>query len=126
MMMQQALIDTGLSFKVRFDSGGHGGGRGWIGYNLNDMEYFVTVGYNEPEKLTFETYKRLVEQGKFDRKSGYLLSERRKPLKWCIDLDLASPKLDFLNQPKAKQIDLIRDFLVNSWKIAQSISEPWT
>ena len=109
----------GKNFQVRFDSGQHNGG--WIGYNLNKMDYFIQVSVSQPEKLIFNTYRRPFDPALWDGAVGRYRRDR-SPNRWENVLDLAAPEPGFFDLEKTQQFDLIQKFVQDSIEAAEKCS----
>lgn len=120
LIMGEALAgardENGLPFKLKFDMGKHEGG--WIGYNLNSMDYFVQISVSNPEKLVFQAYRRPFDPRLWDEKVGRYRHDC-KPMRWENELDLAAPEIGFFKLEKLRQFELIQSFVQFSLKEAE-------
>lgn len=120
-LMDQALQVLQLSERPRLDSGKPHGG--WIGYNINSMEYFFCIYFKDPDAIVFETFDREVDQEACSGRGGETFVSWGA-LRWRDILDLADPTVDFFTKPKGTQINILERFVRDSFDTAQIISRP--
>jgi hypothetical protein len=103
--MEEAASNLRTSPKVILDSGKHDGG--WIGYNINSMEYFFVVELKADNVIYLQAYKRKInDEGRKYMKQKY--GEVGDSSKWWV-----KKKIDngFFNKSKRDQLLEISDFL---------------
>jgi len=112
--------ETGAKFRLYFDTGKHNGG--WIGYNLNNMAYFVFLFISQPETLIFQTFNRVVDFSRWDQKVGY---KRKLFGKWGWEnkLDLLASEAKFFDLSQDAQLQWIRSFVQSSLEEVQKFSD---
>jgi hypothetical protein len=116
--MKDALTALEGKVKFRFLSGQHKGG--WIGFSLNRMDYFLSIYYENPEIVVFDTFSFKIDQLKFDGKLGKIWQEGKR-LRWMNELNLVSDEIKFLSQAKESQISILKDFIKQSYNYVQKI-----
>jgi hypothetical protein len=120
MMMDEVLASLNITPQPKLDSGQQGAG--WIGYNLNGMEYFFYINYDAPDHAGFETFGRVVKEGDISPRIGkFVTSSGRR--KWVHTLDLASPQVDFFEKSKENQIRILKEFVIQCLEQAKLISD---
>lgn len=98
----------GKSFRIKFDTGKHGSG--WIGYNLNNMDYFVELRFSQPETLVFQAYHQPFDVNRWDKKIGRYRGDK-KTKSWENELDLNAPTINFFELGKAQQLEVLQKFV---------------
>jgi hypothetical protein len=120
MMMDEVLASLNITPQPKLDSGQQGAG--WIGYNLNGMEYFFYINYDAPDHVGFETFGRVVKEGDIPPRIGkFVTSSGRR--KWVHTLDLASPQVGFFEKSKEDQIRILKEFVIQCLGQAKLISD---
>ena len=119
--MEQSVADLGSISKPRFDTGKHQGG--WLGYNINSMEYFYCIYLKEPEVICFEANKRKLLPDQWDKESGEVF-ETKHGIYWRNKLDLNEKTRDFFNRPTSTQLGILEEFVRTSYDLAKSFTEP--
>ena len=119
-LMDLALNALPADRQVKFDSGKHHGG--WVGYNINSMEYFFTFYLTEPEALFFETFGRVFVEEAWDRKAGETYVSIRKR-RWRTRLDLASEPA-FSGASERDQVAVLERFVRDGYEQAQRFTKP--
>jgi hypothetical protein len=122
LLMDEAIAGMALPRPAKFDSGQPTKQEaGWIGYNLNQMEYFYFLFLDHPERIVFEIMRRkiIVEEVELGR-----LENRFGGLVWFHELNLNDPAVDFFKgKNKAYQLKILEDFLRESLCYAETISQ---
>lgn len=85
-------------------------GGGWIGHNVNNMEFFFVIYLLDADILVFETFNHGIDPDKFNGQRGAIF-EAYGGKKWMNELDTASPELDFFSKSSHEQIVILEEFL---------------
>jgi hypothetical protein len=118
LLMRDALTVLENRVKSRFLSGQHKGG--WMGFGLDSLDYFLSIYYENPDIVVFDTYNFRINQLKFDGKLGKTWQEG-KHLRWMNELNLVSDEFDFFSVTKESQMRILRDFIKQSYNYVQKI-----
>jgi hypothetical protein len=117
-LMKDALTVLENKVKFRFLSGQHKGG--WMGFGFNRMDYFLSIYYENPEIVVFDTYSFKIDQSKFDGKLGKTWQEGKR-LRWMNELNLVSDGFDFFAETKESQMRTLKNFIRQSYNYVQKI-----
>jgi hypothetical protein len=104
----------------KFDSAPHMA-RPWIGFNLNDGDYFLFVSLNSPERITLQRYRGGVDPASFDGALGELDIRADRIIRWRVSLDLCQLDPDFFTQPPTTQVKILSDFVENGLVYGQTL-----
>jgi len=117
-LMGDALDAFKGKVTYRFLSGQHKGG--WMGFSLNNMLYFFSIYYENPEIVVFDTFDFKIDELKFDGKIWKTWTVGRR-LRWMNELNLVSDEIDFFSQTKESQMRILKDFIKQSYNYLQKI-----
>ncbi len=119
-LMREAINTIPDITQIWFGVGAHRGG--WIGFNLNNMDYSFSIGFRKSDKMTleFNTYSLKIDKSKFDKKMGTVWTESGR-LRWANVLNLLTIEKDFVNNSKEYQMHVIGDFLKESYEYAKTL-----
>lgn len=124
LQMQHVLSHAEGVRVYRLDSG-YSKPRPWIGFNVNDMEFFFFLWLESPETLVVQRYKGGVDPASFDGSLGELDSESDGTVRWLNRIDLQDPAVDFFEKDRAEQVTVIADFFRQAFRFGRSLrSEP--
>jgi hypothetical protein len=113
-LMREALIS--IKIKPRLESGQNKGG--WAGFVFNEIDYCFFIPYAQPENIVFETVNLDINPDKFDGELGNLWQEGKK-VRWKTELNLA--EINFFSKDKKSQLNIIEEFLKQSYKYSKLI-----
>lgn len=116
-MMRAAWVEFNPGHGIMFGSGKHAGG--WIGWNINQMDYFFSVAYSNPERLDFHLYSG-VDKDKWDNVTGDL-ELQDGAWRWRSSLDLAAKEESFFDKSAAAQRERMVEFIRESYDYAQNL-----
>jgi hypothetical protein len=91
-----------------------------MGFSLNNMLYFFSIYYENPEIVVFDTFDFKIDELKFDGKIGKTWTVGRR-LRWMNELNLVSDEIDFFSQTKESQMRILKDFIKQSYNYLQKI-----
>lgn len=111
LMMEEALRRAAPDRSAKLDSGQQEGG--WIGYNLQDMHYYLYVRLSRPEVVVFQDYTGSILREAIPRDRGHAKTTAGRTT-WNNELDLASSETSFFTAPKSEQLRLLEDFFLTS------------
>jgi len=117
-LMKDALTVLENKVKFRFLSGQQKGG--WMGFGFNRMDYFLSIYYENPEIVVFDTFSFKIDQSKFDGKLGKIWQEGKR-LRWMNELNLVSDEFNFFSETKESQMMILKDFIKQSYNYLQKI-----
>jgi hypothetical protein len=117
-LMGDSLTSLGKKVTFRFLSGQHKGG--WMGFSINNMDYFFVLYYENPEVVVFDTFSFKIDQQKYDGSVGKTWSEGKR-LRWMNELNLVSNDFDYFSQSRETQLKVLIDFLKQSYSYVQKI-----
>jgi hypothetical protein len=114
--MMNHVIDSSLCSKksIRFGAG-QGEGMGWLGWNIDSMQYFFYIRVASPEVVVFLAYYAPTDPEKYNESVGRLFQENNQWL-WEIELDLNES--GFFNLKKSAQVSMLVKFVQNSYTMA--------
>ena len=76
---------------VKFGSGS-GEGMGWLGWNIDALNYFFYVRVSHPDTVVLQTYN--IDKSKYDNSHGRVYKDG-KAWSWDAELDLVAQDTDF-------------------------------
>ncbi len=92
----------------------------WVGYSVDRMAYYFYVNIRDPEVLIFQRFKGGVDPTTWDNTTGWMSDSYGKP-RWSDQIDLASPDVGFFTHSKAKQVEILEEFLARSLAFARTL-----
>jgi hypothetical protein len=103
LQMERVLAKASGVKSHKFDSGPNMADP-WIGFNVNDFDYFFCVSLGEPEQISLERYRHSVDRRWFDGSFGRLDPSTPNGLtRWSATLDLLEPGLAFFDADEVEQ-----------------------
>ena len=82
----------------------------WIGFNINDMEFFFFLWLDSPEVVTVQRYRTEIDPEAFDGTLGELDLDFPGVVRWADRLDLLDPAVDFFSRTRTEQVEVLREF----------------
>jgi hypothetical protein len=92
----------------------------WVGYNLDRLAHYFYVHVRDPEVLIFQRYKGGVDPATWDGATGQISESYGKP-RWSDRIDLASPEVGFFSASKARQVEILEEFLTRSLEFSRTL-----
>lgn len=86
----------------------------WIGYYLDNKNFFFGINYDRPEILVFENQKLKVRQDSVERVGFGRLAKQKGKIYWFHELDLSSEDVHFYALSKERQLHRVKEFLRKS------------
>ena len=112
------------SLQIRSDSSGtHNSG--WIGYNLENMQYFFFIYTLEPDVVYFETYKRLVStELPIDSPAKIYRNDCDSDMKWSMSVELTEH--NYFGKNSSHQNSTLVQFLEDSLARVVKETQPFS
>jgi hypothetical protein len=110
-LMETALRNTFPEANIKVGSGiTSWKGSGWIGLNVNNMDYFFVVYLQEADILVFETFNIEIDPVKLADQPGRIFESYGKK-RWENTLDCGAADLDFFGKSAHEQLTMLEQFL---------------
>jgi hypothetical protein len=109
----------------RFDSGPNMA-TPWIGFNINDMEFFFFLSLNAPELLTLQRFRGGVDPNSFDGSLGELDRRSDGIVRWRTTLDLADARVGYFEADRAEQVQIITRFFEDGFRYGLALRSQLT
>lgn len=94
----------------------------WIGFNVNNMDYFFYLPINDPEQITLQRLRGGVDRASFDGSLGYLEDSRKDGIvRWRTALDLAGDDSNYFDADRTEQLRLLTAFFDRGLAYAQTL-----
>lgn len=120
MQMQHVVSQAEGVWTYRFDSGPVGAWA-WIGFNVNDMEFFFFLSLYNPETVTVQRYGEGIDPESFDGTLGELDHRRNALVYWFHSVDLADPEVGFFEVGRAEQVQVLAEVFETGFRFGQSL-----
>jgi hypothetical protein len=122
--MRHVLAHSPVVRSHRFDSGPNMA-RPWIGFNVNDMEFFFFVSLSNPERVVLQRFWNGVDPESFDGSMGELDLRSDGITRWRNAIDLADPDVGYfgedgdMKQDPNRQLAILTRFFEESFQFGQ-------
>jgi len=121
LLQLQHVLDHAEGVRVyRLDSG-PSGRKPWIGFNVNDQDFFWFLWLDSPEVLHVQTYGVDVDPDLFDRSLGEIEPRSRGRFRWRDSLDLLDPDVDYFSRDRAEQVGILGAFFERAFRFGRGL-----
>jgi hypothetical protein len=110
MLINESILSAFPNEDIKFDTGKQKGG--WLGYNINRMEFFAVIYTENPEVITLETFKNTPKLPKNEVLFGELEKASNEKTIWSNKIDLI--QINFFTKTKKEQLAILIEFFEKS------------
>lgn len=106
MLINESIFSAFPNEDIKFDTGKQKGG--WLGYNINRMEFFAVIYTENPETIILETFKNTPKFPESEVLFGKLEKASNGKAVWSNKIDLIQH--NFFKKTKNEQLTMLIEF----------------
>jgi len=118
MLINESIISVSPNEEIKFDTGKQKGG--WLGYNINRMEFFAVIYMTNPEVIILETFKIAPKLSENEISFGEFEKASNGKIVWFNKVDLN--QINFFTKTKNEQLAILIDFFKKSMREGRRIA----
>jgi len=120
MQMEHVLAHAEGVESVRFDSG-PAGSWPWIGFNVNDLEFFFFLSLDNPEAVTVQRYRFGIDPDAFNGAFGELDLRSSNVVRWFYTADLADPEVGYFEKDGSQQVQVLAKIFESGFRYGRAL-----